>query len=151
MPPARNRDAATREALRLDFLAKISTSNRAVLELDKAGQSLQVWLWCVVIWYHELSIEQSADRPVNDNGERIAPSDLAAHRLSHQFLGPRCLCMLANCDIHLETAMVMRRRGQYAGEYVACCVTGKCGYFGEHLKTSISPKLLTVKQLPSAP
>ena len=47
MPPARNRNAATREVLRLDFLAKISASNRVVLELDEAGQSLQVWPWCV--------------------------------------------------------------------------------------------------------
>ena len=151
MPPARNRGATTREALRLDLLSKISASNRVVLELDEAGQSLQVWTWCVESSGIRLLVERSVDRPVNDHGERVTPFDLAAHRLSHHFLGPRCLCMLTNCHIHLEAAMVIRRRGQYAGEYVACCVTGRCGYFGEHLKTLISPQLLMMRRLPSTP
>ena len=73
------------------------------------------------------------NRPVNDQGRRITPSDLAAHRLSHQFLGPRCLCMLANYPHggHKETATVVLTRGPYVGEYVARCATGRCGYFGE--------------------
>ncbi|KAL4067264.1 hypothetical protein V8B97DRAFT_1919017 [Scleroderma yunnanense] len=47
MPTACNCDAATHKVLQLDLLAEISTSNRAVLELDDAGQSLQVWPWCI--------------------------------------------------------------------------------------------------------
>ena len=56
MPTAHNCDAATRKVLQLDLLAKIPTSNRAILELDGTGQLLQVWPWCVEssLWGHEL-------------------------------------------------------------------------------------------------
>ena len=155
MPTVHNCDTATREVLRLDLLAKISTSNRAILELDGTGQSLQVWPWCVEssLWGRELWAEYPADRPVNDQGQCVTPSNLAAHRLSHQFLGPRCLCMLGNYPdgTHKEAAMVLLTRGPYGGEYVACCTTQRCGYFGELLETSISPVLLKARWLPSTP
>ena len=111
MPAVRNCDTATREVLRLDLLVKISTSNRAILELDGTGQSLQVWPWCVEssLWGRKLWAEYPADRPVNDQGQCVTPSDLAAHHLSHQFLGPHCLCMLGNYPdgTHKEAAMVL--------------------------------------------
>ncbi|KAL4072418.1 hypothetical protein V8B97DRAFT_2023571 [Scleroderma yunnanense] len=108
MPAACNCDAVICKVLQLDLLAKISTSNRAVLELDNAGQLLQVWPW-----------------PVNDQGQCVTLSDLTVHCLSHQFLGPQCLCMLANYphDTHKEVAM-------HAGEYIACCTVGRCEYLG---------------------
>ena len=97
--------------------------------------------------------EYPADRPVNDQGQRVTPSDLAVHRLSHQFLGPRCLCMLGNYpdSTHKEVVMVLLTQGPYGGEYVACCTMQRCGYFGELLETSISPVLLKARWLPSTP
>lgn len=97
------------------------------------------------LWGHELWAEHPGDRPVNDQGQCVTPSDLAAHHLSHQFLGPHCLCMLEDYPhgTHKEVVMVLLTRGQYGGEYVACCAARRCGYFGELLETSISPVLLT--------
>ena len=155
MPTVHNRDAAICDVLRLDLLVKISTSNRAILELDGAGQLLQVWSWCVEssLWGRKLWAKHPADRPINDQGQCVTPSDLAAHRLSHQFLGPCCLCMLENYphSTHKEAAMVLLTRGPYGGEYVACCAMQRCGYFGELLETSISPVLLNLRWLPSVP
>ena len=72
-------------------------------------------------------------RPINEQGQRVTPSDLAAHRLSHRFLGPRCLCMLENYSrgSHKEAVIVILTRGPHVGEYVARCATGRCGYFGK--------------------
>ena len=60
-------------------------SNRAILELNGTGQLLQVWPWCIEssLWGHELWAEYPVDRPVNDQGQRVTPSNLAVHRLSH--------------------------------------------------------------------
>lgn len=72
-------------------------------------------------------------RPVTDSGECVAPSDLAAHRRSHQFQGPHCLCALIDEDpsSHCEAAMIMLTQGAHAGEDVACCASSKCGYIGK--------------------
>ena len=49
MPPIRCGSPSLAEVLRLDLLAKISTSNRVIFELDDTGRSLRVWPWCVDI------------------------------------------------------------------------------------------------------
>ena len=51
--------------------------------------------------------------------------------------------MLANHNIQKEAVMVILTQGRYTRQYVACCATGKCGYFGELLETSIALALLT--------
>jgi len=73
------------------------------------------------------------DRPVNDVGERVTPSNLAAHRLSHCFLGPCCICPAIFEDVtaFTEAAFAMMLSGRYIGEYVAKCARGQCKYFGE--------------------
>jgi hypothetical protein len=62
----------------------------------------------------------------------VVPSDLAAHRRSHQFRGPRCLCAFIDDDTsnHHEAAIIALTRGPHVGEYVACCAMSKCGYVG---------------------
>jgi hypothetical protein len=71
------------------------------------------------------------DRPVNDAGERVTPSDLEAHRLSHRFLGPCCICAASEEQlIFTESAIVLVLSGRRAGQYVARCAQGKCGYYG---------------------
>jgi hypothetical protein len=74
-----------------------------------------------------------SDRPVNPVGERITPSDLAAHRLSHRFLGPCCICpaMIEAVATFTEAAFVMTILGRRSGQYVARCANGTCKYFGQ--------------------
>ncbi|KAG1740103.1 hypothetical protein EDD22DRAFT_959248 [Suillus occidentalis] len=95
------------------LVAQVGNRKNVVLELDETGVTLCVWYW-----------------PVSDEGERVAPSDLVAHRNSHQFRGPYCLCgFIDDRDPgHYEAAIVVSTRGPNAGEYVACCASSKCGY-----------------------
>ncbi|KAG1848814.1 hypothetical protein C8R48DRAFT_677193 [Suillus tomentosus] len=108
-------DRFRRECQREKFAARASDRKTVVLELDEARETLCVWYW-----------------PVNDHGERVVPSDLASHRKSHRFRGPRCLCGFIdddeNASYHREAAIVVLTRGPHVGEYVACCASSKCGY-----------------------
>jgi hypothetical protein len=74
-----------------------------------------------------------ANRPTNEQGERVTPSDLGAHRLSHAMRGPCCLCPLnqRRANDFQEAAMYLVRRGRFMGEYVAACANSECGYLGE--------------------
>ncbi|KAG1829737.1 hypothetical protein DFJ58DRAFT_737186 [Suillus subalutaceus] len=109
-------DKLKREHRRTKLAALVSNQKNAVLELDETGKTLCVWYW-----------------PVKDDGERVVPSDLVAYHKSHQFQGPHCLCLLLDehdpCN-HRKVAIVMVTRGPNAGEYLACCASSKCGYFG---------------------
>jgi hypothetical protein len=71
-------------------------------------------------------------RPVNQGGQRVAPSELEAHRFSHDMLGPCCMCpLLRPCEDNFsEAAIFLVTRGQHFGEYVAGCATNECGYLG---------------------
>ncbi|KAG1876146.1 hypothetical protein C8R48DRAFT_768991 [Suillus tomentosus] len=118
-------DRLNREQQRTKLAAQVSDSKNAVLELDETREKLCVWHW-----------------PVKDDGERVAPSDLVTYRKSHQFRGPRCLCLLLDehdPSNHYEAAIVKVSRGPNAGEYLACCALSKCGYvvFIEKLHGSI--------------
>lgn len=68
-------------------------------------------------------------------GEQVAPSDLRDHRLSHRFLGPGCLCPLKteSRPTFTEAAIFVARSGSFAGQYVAECARGDCGYFGKYI------------------
>ncbi|KAG2099569.1 uncharacterized protein F5147DRAFT_582567, partial [Suillus discolor] len=93
-----------------------SNRENAVLELDETREKLSLWHW-----------------PVNDDGERVVPSDLVVHRRSHQFQGPWYLCALGGDNDpsdHREAVIIMLTRGAHVGEYVACCTSSKCGYIG---------------------
>jgi hypothetical protein len=71
-------------------------------------------------------------RPTNERGERVTPSDLEGHRVSHRFRGPCCLCpMLRGDDDFTEAALVLVTRGRLSGEYIAKCARNICGYFGK--------------------
>ncbi|KAG1865191.1 hypothetical protein C8R48DRAFT_672466 [Suillus tomentosus] len=104
-----------RECQRAKLVAQARNSTNVVLELDsETGETLDVWYW-----------------PVNDNGARVVPSDLAAYRKSHQFRGPHCLCAFIddhNPNDPREAAIVMSKRGLRTGEYIARCALSKCGY-----------------------
>jgi hypothetical protein len=105
-----------------------------ILQFDvPAGRGLSVWRWYVLSFKSlpaSALTENHRDRPVNDAGERVTPSDLAAHRLSHRFLGPCCLCAVSDQPTFTESAIVMVLSGHRAGQYVARCAQALCGYYG---------------------
>ena len=72
-------------------------------------------------------------RPVNDVGQRVTPSDLTDHRMSHRFLGPCCICpaIIEGRTEFSEAAFVMLMSGPRVGQYVARCASGECKYVGE--------------------
>jgi hypothetical protein len=78
-------------------------------------------------------LTRDLDRPVNAVGERVTPSDLAAHRLTHRFLGPCCICpaIIEGGTAFTEAAFVMTLSGRRFGQYVARCANGTCKYFSE--------------------
>ena len=73
------------------------------------------------------------DRPVNARGERVLPSNLLEYRALHEFLGPCCLCAASNPTkeaAFTESSIFVSSTGPQAGEYVAACAKGECGYRG---------------------
>lgn len=84
----------------------------------------------------------SIARPVNDAGRRVTPSELSDHRVTHDFLGPCCLCAVptdeeGGVNRFVETLMYMSTSpGDYQGEYVARCAHGGCGFLGEFISTA---------------
>ena len=72
-------------------------------------------------------------RPINDRGERVAPSDLLEYRRFHKFRGPECMCAIDDAvdNATSETAIFVSSAGKFAGEYVAACAASVCGYIGE--------------------
>jgi hypothetical protein len=71
-------------------------------------------------------------RPVTEAGERVTPSDLTAYRISHDFIGPCCLCAHdADMPQYVESSIYMAFDGPFFGEYVASCATNRCSYLGE--------------------
>ena len=84
------------------------------------------------------SADNKIIRPTNVFGERVTPSDLGSHRLSHAVLGPCCICPLRlnAIDDFTESAIFVIGKGTFAGEYVAACARNECGYFGRHLQVT---------------
>lgn len=76
-------------------------------------------------------------RPVNDTGERVTPSELSDHRVTHNFLGPCCLCAVPTSEgvtaqQFVEALIQMSTSpGHYQGEFVARCAQNRCGFLGE--------------------
>jgi len=76
------------------------------------------------------------NRPLNADGERIPPSELSDHRISHRFLGPCCICpvfmpVVQGRSLFVEAAILMVPAGRLAGQYIAACAQDRCGYVGE--------------------
>ena len=118
------------------YLHQVRISN-VILQFDvAAGRGLSIWRWYDLELLAFVTLtSHNRDRPVNDVGERVTPSDLDNHRLSHRFLGPCCICPAINNEhvAFTETAITVVLFGRRAGQYVARCATGGCGYLGESL------------------
>jgi hypothetical protein len=74
------------------------------------------------------------DRPVNEGGERVTPSNLLDYRRSHELQGPCCLCASLSPDesAYTEASIFLAKSGPSAGGYVAACATGQCRYWGNY-------------------
>ena len=80
-------------------------------------------------------------RPVYpETGVRVAPSQLEAHRRSHEFQGPCCLCAFLDRRQYTEAEIGIveiaggndgEKRTVLEGEYVAICAKRRCGFFRE--------------------
>jgi hypothetical protein len=114
------------------YLHQIRIST-AVLQFDiSAGYGLTVWRWYVQFMLTP-SYDPDSCRPTNDAGERVPPSELGDHRLSHRFLGPCCICpILTNGEVTFtEAAIFMETSGRRAGQYLARCARDSCGYLSK--------------------
>jgi hypothetical protein len=70
-------------------------------------------------------------RPVDDQGERVPPSELELYRQDHEFLLPCCLCAYSDAK-YTECAVYLMLGGPLTGTYVAVCAKSKCGYLGTY-------------------
>lgn len=71
-------------------------------------------------------------RPVDEHGSRVTPTDLADHRMSHEFKAPCCLCASTlGGTSYTETVFHMEVTGEHRGRYVASCATNSCGYISK--------------------
>jgi hypothetical protein len=110
-----------------------------VLHYDRAGNDLTPWYWYVNRTIRPSYPYSNANtgivlvRPVNEDGERIVPSELLEHRRTHEFRGPSCLCAsLDSSDLgdYTEAAIFVATVGPSSGQYVAACASGQCRYWG---------------------
>ena len=93
----------------------------------------------VVILHHHLYFHTHlcfSDRPVihllQVIGGRLAPDQLLAHRQTHTFKAPCCLCASVDPNLgYTETAIMVSDRGEFVAEYVAKCALQACGYLSK--------------------
>lgn len=76
-------------------------------------------------------------RPINDDGERVAPSDLTEHCITNGIPQPGCLCTHAHRQLNgprglsiKEAQITLMSTGRHRGEYVVACAAGECEYKG---------------------
>ena len=115
---------------------RVSAKSR-IKSLDLTSLQLLIHRWYALLsWYYHDTADfwhiHILSRPTNGE-ERVTPSALREHRQTHQFLGLCCLCPLFAPNgqgVYVEAAMYLATSGPFAGEYVAQCATGECGYLG---------------------
>jgi len=108
----------------------------AIFHYDLVVHDLGIWFWCVTL-SQEICIEYlqllcSLRRPVLRSGQRVTPTDLWGHRMTHQFKAPCCLCASTE-GYYTECFIYPAEDGPYAGEHVAGCASGRCGYLSMYI------------------
>lgn len=65
--------------------------------------------------------------------ERLTTCAMDNHRITHRFLGPCCLCPLADdkAPDFVEAAIYMATDGPHSGKWIATCAKGECRYLGK--------------------
>ncbi|KAF8232960.1 hypothetical protein L208DRAFT_1269147 [Tricholoma matsutake] len=119
--------ATTALTYRQILLNMVYNSMNVVWSLEPATLKLTKWHW-----------------PIHAR-KRIALGTLCEHCEHYQFLGPSCLCPLlqqvSEDLVFTEAAIYILVFGRYAGEYVAKCANGQCGYISQFpsiLKNAVS-------------
>ena len=129
---------------------------RAVFQYNRFSNDLKPWFWYGYCLHLVLSIDAHennfAQRPVDDAGERVTPSDLLEYRNSHDFRGPSCMCASLDLDTaaYTESAIFVATCGPSTGKYVAACATGQCRYWGTSILLRSQPAVY-VSNLPLHP
>jgi hypothetical protein len=74
----------------------------------------------------------------------VKPSDFDAHRISHQILGPCCLCPFIDVTgpDFVESTLCVVTLGPFTGEYAFMCARDRCGYFGELVGSGLKYMLI---------
>lgn len=153
LPPTRGGGYLTphRHFLRRIQAAHFKTRNSAptILHWSPNKKDLEVWFWCLIFLSHRRGTPAHGfNRPTDSNRQRIAPSELEAHRRTHEFRSPCCLCAADGThpsgfdSSYIESQIGLVRThpdhlrqteyGRYNlnGEYVAVCAQRRCGYLG---------------------
>lgn len=116
------------------FLSRIEHEQRKtptiILHYDSHSRDLRVWFWYAFSHVNIVYTEICLRRPVSNIGVRVPPTDLFDYRSTHDFKTPCCLCACKAYGSYTETAIFRALDGPYAGEYVASCASGSCGYMG---------------------
>ncbi|GBE78485.1 hypothetical protein SCP_0113740 [Sparassis crispa] len=110
-PPlfGRTRNGVDDEYGHLPWLRQIRRARNVVLSFH--GQ-LRCWFW-----------------PVREDGARVPPDDLITHRITHNMLGPGCLCSRVENADFTKAVIFCVETGQLSGQWVAACANHKCKYF----------------------
>ena len=84
-------------------------------------------------------------------GIRIPPGGFEAHKRTHDFRTPCCLCAFLDNDEYTESHVGVveslvgenhvQSRSISNGEYIAVCGRNRCGYFGQSFMSSLQPRL----------
>ncbi|TFK78443.1 hypothetical protein K466DRAFT_606979 [Polyporus arcularius HHB13444] len=101
------------EATHQALLEDIRMCEHEVLQYDATQRVLATWLW-----------------PAKSDGDPVPPNELRLSRVTHDFLGPCCLCprFFRDMGTFVESSILIAPCGAFSGEYVASCAQGRCGY-----------------------
>ncbi|RXW14369.1 hypothetical protein EST38_g11483, partial [Candolleomyces aberdarensis] len=114
-----------------------------ILHWKADHNDLRMWAWYVDVLADDFKPGGSTSllRPCGEDGSRIPPDELSAHKLTHLFLGPCCFCaFLKGTQSYTEATILLLEsvntnrndpeRRPFIGEWVAQCTReNSCGYF----------------------
>jgi hypothetical protein len=118
------------------YRQRMRVCRNAVWEYDFQKGDLSCWFWYVQSSFSIVATcIPSYTRPIKENGERVTPSALETHRVTHHFRGPYCFCAISvpfsTAPASQESAIFLDdSEGELIGEYIAACARGICSYKG---------------------
>ena len=111
---------------------KVASATNCIKSFDLDTLTLSTFHWYAL---HRLSqyTTDTLHRPL-DCSRRIHPSAWCDYRITHQFIGPCCLCPLSVLNsedlVYTEAKICVTSTGTYAGEYIVECARSRCRYLG---------------------
>lgn len=139
MPLIRHNSPLATKALNTTLLSAIQASSRQLLHCVQGEGDLVPFAWygIVVVYVSGMSDQQSS-RPLDEQHARVNVEMLAAHRTTHLFRYPGCICPIIHPGggVNNETTLFIASDGEYEGRLVVACAYSACGYVGAY---NISP------------